>query len=401
MDDISFAARCSPESFGGKTFFENLFKIGLIKKQCPVCGRETEVEMYKSRNFIPLAVCPEHGKRSCLGAGFFVQENIKEPASFINYVRMYTRRMHRSDIQFLGGFSNYTMKFGDIVETAMIRTINDMIQNGDFKLGGNGKVVEVDEMCLSPAKYGRGRRPDQEFWILGLVEVDAPVVTVVNTSVRFAVRAEAQRKDAVRQRKRVSRRRAMVRAFVDSAFAVTPDQMEVEELDGDDQVTVRPTGPSAETNQRPVVNEFLKALNDLFKQSNDGQPRRALFFPLPDLSAATLERLIVANVKPESMIFTDEWPSYSCLSDLGFKHYTVCHKTEFSHFYEEGVRVIRASTNHIERLWLEVRRTTAHMTVQRTLGVLNLETYRQLKFYDAQGYGNVVRLLQDIAALWQ
>ena len=121
MDDISFASRCSPESFGGKVFWENLIKIGLVKKQCPFCGLDTEVVMYASKNYIPQAVCPVHGKRSCLGAGFFAQENIKEPASFINYVRMYTRRMHRSDIQFIGGFSNHTMvKFGDIVENAMI-----------------------------------------------------------------------------------------------------------------------------------------------------------------------------------------------------------------------------------------------------------------------------------------
>ena len=156
MDDISFASRCTPESFGGKVFWENLIKIGLVKKQCPVCGVGAEVVMYESRNYIPIAVCPIHGKRSCLGAGFFAQENIREPASFINYVRMYSRRMHRSDIQFLGGFSNDPMvKFGDIVETAMIRTIDIMIQNGDFKLGGDGKVVEIDEMCRSCAKFDR------------------------------------------------------------------------------------------------------------------------------------------------------------------------------------------------------------------------------------------------------
>ena len=128
MNDISFAARCTPESFGGEEFWENLFKLGLIKKQCPVCGCKTDVAMYESKHFIPLAKCPDHGKRSCLTEGFFAQEDIKEPANFINYVRMYTKGMHRSDIQFLGGLSNDTMvKFGDILETAMIRTVDNMI----------------------------------------------------------------------------------------------------------------------------------------------------------------------------------------------------------------------------------------------------------------------------------
>ena len=63
--------------------------------------------------------------------------------------------------------------------------------------------------------------------------------------------------------------------------------------------------------------------------------------------------------------------------------------------------MIRACTNHIERLWLEVRRTFAHMSTQRTLGLLNIETCRQLKFYEVEGYGNMVRLIQDIAVLWQ
>ena len=265
MDGISFASKCTPESFGGKVFWENLIKIGLVKEQCPVCHQKVDVEMYKSRNYVPTAKCPDHGNRSCLTAGFFAQEDIKEPANFINYVRMYTRMMHRSDIQFIGGFSNDLMeKFQDVVETAMIRTVDNMILSGDLELGGTGKIVESDEMCLSTAKYGRGRRPEDEVWILGMVEVDAPVVTVVNTSVRLAVRAEAARKDAVRQRKRISRRRARARALVQTAFTDTQTQMDVEEVDEDDQVRVRPTGPSAETNQRTVVNEYLKALNGLF-----------------------------------------------------------------------------------------------------------------------------------------
>ena len=132
MDDISFASRCTPESFGGKVFWENMFKLGLVKKQCPVCHCETEVDMYESKHFVPLAKCPDHGKRSCLGAGFFAKEDIKEPASFINYVRMFTRTMHRSDIKFIGGFSNDLMvKFWNIVETAMIRTVDNMIQSGN------------------------------------------------------------------------------------------------------------------------------------------------------------------------------------------------------------------------------------------------------------------------------
>ena len=98
-----------------------------------------------------------------------------------------------------------------------------------------------------------------------MVEVDAPVVTIVNTPVRQAVRAEAKRKDEARKQKRLSQRRAMATDLVESAFTVIQDQMEVEELDDDDEPTVRPTGPSGGADQRPVVNAYLTALNKLFK----------------------------------------------------------------------------------------------------------------------------------------
>ena len=81
---------------------------------------------------------------------------------------MYVRRMQRSDIQFIGGFSNDLMvRFQDVVETAMVKTIGDMVERGELMLGGEGKAVEIDEMCLTSTKYGRGRRPDQEVWVLG------------------------------------------------------------------------------------------------------------------------------------------------------------------------------------------------------------------------------------------
>ena len=351
MADICFASRFIPESFGGKVFWDNLIKLGLVPTTCPECGREGPFKMYPSHHFVPIVNCPVHQKRSCLGAGFFHDLVIQEPASFIAYVNMYVGGMQRSDIKSVTGLSNDQMvKFQHIVESTMIKTVDDMVARGEMMLGGEGKVVEIDEMCLTSTKYGRGRRPEEEVWVLGMVEVDAPVVKVVNTPVRMAVRAEAVRKEEARQRKRLSKRRAAASALVESAFRVAQGQMEVEELDEEDDLSVRPTGPSDQTSQRPINNAYLKALNALYKQSKDGQARKALFFPLPDRSAATLLGLIQAHVKAGSMVFTDEWSSYRGLESLGYRHYTVCHKFEFSHFYEEGVLVIRACTNHIERL---------------------------------------------------
>ena len=62
--------------------------------------------------------------------------------------------------------------------------------------------------------------------------------------------------------------------------------------------------------------------------------------------------------------------------------------------------MIRVSTNHIERLRVEVRRTLAHMTVDKTKQSLNLESYRQLRLFDKNHNPNLVRLLRDVQAMW-
>ena len=58
------------------------------------------------------------------------------------------------------------------------------------------------------------------------------------------------------------------------------------------------------------------------------------------------------------MIFSDMWPAYNGLS-LEFEHYTVVHKRRFVQYHfpidHEG-EVVKVTTNHIERMWVELRR---------------------------------------------
>ena len=89
MADICFASRFIPESFGGKAFWDNLIKLGLVQTRCPLCGSEGPVKMNPSHHFVPTVVCPNHQRIGCLGAGFFHDEFVNEPASFIAYVKMY------------------------------------------------------------------------------------------------------------------------------------------------------------------------------------------------------------------------------------------------------------------------------------------------------------------------
>ena len=78
-------------------------------------------------------------------------------------------------------------KYQRIVERTMVKTIDDLVQDGSMMLGGAGKVVEVDEAYFTVEKYGRGRTPSKKVWILGMVEVDAPIAEVTDSNTRRAV----------------------------------------------------------------------------------------------------------------------------------------------------------------------------------------------------------------------
>ena len=109
-DPIIKLARPSPDSFGGKQFWESFIQVGLIKKECPVCHRPAEVSMYKSRNWVPQAKCPEHGERSCLTSGFFAELKVKEPAKFVLFAMMYACRMSCENTQMMAGLADDTVQ---------------------------------------------------------------------------------------------------------------------------------------------------------------------------------------------------------------------------------------------------------------------------------------------------
>lgn len=56
---------------------------------------------------------------------------------------------------------------------------------------------------------------------------------------------------------------------------------------------------------------------------------RAYASVIPDKRSRTIIPIIMSQVAPNSIIWTDEHRSYQCLSRLSFVHGTVCHKYEF------------------------------------------------------------------------
>ena len=107
--------------------------------------------------------------------------------------------------------------------------------------------------------------------------------------------------------------------------------------------------------------EFENQLKRLFSQSRKNKPKRTLFFVLENRSQETLHKYILDNVLSGSTIYTDEWRGYNGSNELGFYHKTICHQRRFSRFEIGRTNATRITTNHIERMWVELRRTLKYI----------------------------------------
>ena len=169
-----------------------------------------------------------------------------------------------------------------------------------------------------------------------------------------------------------------------------------DEEDGIDLVHV---GPEVDENGEEgslTRIELENQLKRLFSLSRKFKPKRTLFFVLPDRSKETLHKFIVENVLPGSTIYTDEWRGYNGLEAKGFSHKTICHERRFSRFEINGTIVTRITTNHIEGMWVELRRTLKYMNKDTFIEMINLETYRQLFLFDKKENG-IKGMLRDVA----
>ena len=80
---------------------------------------------------------------------------------------------------------------------------------------------------------------------------------------------------------------------------------------------------------------------------------RLVLYPVEDRSQQTLEEVIERHVVKGSTIYTDGWSSYANLNNLGYDHFTVCHKYTFKAVYEHVSTKEKREvhTNQIEGAW--------------------------------------------------
>uniref|UniRef100_A0A2C9KR82 OTU domain-containing protein n=1 Tax=Biomphalaria glabrata TaxID=6526 RepID=A0A2C9KR82_BIOGL len=77
--------------------------------------------------------------------------------------------------------------------------------------------------------------------------------------------------------------------------------------------------------------------------------KKCFVIPVKDRTKETLLQIIKERILPGTTIMSDCWRSYDCLSSEGYRHLTVNHSYNFVN------PETKAHTQHIERLWREVR----------------------------------------------
>ena len=118
----------------------------------------------------------------------------------------------------------------------------------------------------------------------------------------------------------------------------------------------------------------------LFGTVDRSKWNRTLLFVVKDRKAETLIPIIRKYVKPGSIIFSDSWSAYFSL-DGEFKHFVVVHKRRFVKYllFENRV-VLKVTTNHIERIWVDMRLILRGVPMDEIRRRLNEVPYRLMTF---------------------
>ena len=371
--------RLSYDTFGGeREVMDFLLHIGMLNNVCSVCHQVVPVKYEKGSPF-PRIDCPVCSPRpSCATNSALDLSHIRNVPLFLFVASCFSLHVSTKAIMCLTGAHYRTVKkYIGCIQKAMCEKIRKERSEGRMMLGGQGKIVEIDEMFVCGRKYGRGRRMAKEgTWVLGLTEVDAASNPIENRNFLEQLRKrEDEREEAARQRQERRKRRKTTKNAVraprpipdvpapDTAapnasvpvspdhdcpaphcpvpnfltsFVRTSDTFEVETAewiddafatdDGDDNghelanqdeeeegIEIVHVADNVDDEESLSRIEPESQLKRLFSQSRKNMPKKTLFFVLPDRSKETLHRFIVANALPGSTIYTDEWRGYNGL----------------------------------------------------------------------------------------
>ena len=143
---------------------------------------------------------------------------------------------------------------------------------------------------------------------------------------------------------------------------------------------------------------FEAAEGALFGPKERRGPKRTVLFIVEDRSAQTLLPIVRKYVQPWTYIFSDKWLAYWQLRD-GYNHFMVVHKKRFVqyHFFHNLV-VLKVTTNHIERIWVELRKDLRGVRKEDVERRLREVPYRLLRLAGANHDENLWNVITDIKA---
>ena len=378
------------DSYGGReAVFSDLCELGVLNTNCPKCGNPCKFYFLGDRS-MPQLRCRCKYRGSSLNGSHFEKHAIEDIPLFLFVLKCYILRVQTKAIVGLTGSKMETVgKYPNVIRDSVCFAFNETARDENFMFGGEGKVVEVDEAFVCHSKNHRGRPEAKEgYWVVGITEVDQNSHRIENEVLleqmkeREDARENAAEAELARRGKCKTRKRAVRVLRGPRLRRTTQDVLdEVESFDRQiDQTSVDNTPPVPPRSEQPVVdveNEF-KAI---FQKSRKGQPKKTIFFVVEHRDARTLEKIIAEYVIPGSTIHTDEWPGYSGLVAMGYDHKTICHKKRFSRLIFEDETATLITTNHIERMWVEMRKTMKVMKIVQFEKYLNLEPYRLMNLY--------------------
>ena len=139
-----------------------------------------------------------------------------------------------------------------------------------------------------------------------------------------------------------------------------------------------------------------RAEKQLFGPKEPHFPKRTVMFVVPNRRAETLIPLIRKYVMPGTFVFTDKWLAYWDLRN-GYQHFVVVHKKRFVqyHFFPNQV-VVKVTTNHIERVWVEMRKDLRGVKKEDVEERLREVPYRLFRLWSARFPENEAALIADI-----
>ena len=140
-----------------------LFETGLLNNVCDCCGQVAPVQYESGSPFTRIACSTCKLRPSCTTNTALQWSEVRDVPLFQFVAQCFALHVSTKAMVSLSGADYRTVKkYIAKLQEAMCKKIVKERAEGRLKLGGQGKVVEIDEMKVCKRKYGRGRRLDKE-----------------------------------------------------------------------------------------------------------------------------------------------------------------------------------------------------------------------------------------------